>query len=262
MLSQTIDAVRDAGKLMLSFDHPDVYTKEGHANFVTQGDLAVQQYLLPRLAGICPDSVFLAEEKQNEPLTDRPTWVIDPIDGTFNYMRGRNCSSISVALLINHIPVLGVVLNPYADELFSAESGKGAFLNGKQIHVSSTPFEQAVVSFGTSPYNPGLARRSMAVGLRFLLEAGDLRRTGSAAIDLCDVACGRSDVFFELTLNPWDVAAGALIIEEAGGVFAMPERDGVSFAASACILAASPVCFERAKASLNETEEGEGWPSR
>lgn len=255
MLNQTIQAVRDAGKVMLSFAHPDVYTKEGHANFVTQGDLAVQKFLLPRLQEICPESVFFAEEKENDPLTDRPTWVVDPIDGTFNYMRGRGCSSISAALLVGQEPVLGVVLNPYRDELFSAEKGKGAFLNGTAVHVADTPFERAMVGFGTSPYKPALAGRSMKAALRFLLEAGDLRRTGSAAIDLCDVACGRSDVFFELTLSPWDVAAGALLVREAGGIFDMPEQSAVSFAAPACILAASPACFGRAREILLEAGE-------
>ena len=181
MLNQTIQAVRDAGKVMLSFAHPDVYTKEGHANFVTQGDLAVQKFLLPRLQEICPESVFFAEEKENDPLTDRPTWVVDPIDGTFNYMRGRGCSSISAALLVGQEPVLGVVLNPYRDELFSAEKGKGAFLNGTAVHVADTPFERAMVGFGTSPYKPALAGRSMKaqmkqankLGARYALILGD-----------------------------------------------------------------------------------------
>lgn len=255
MLQQTIAAARAAGELMLSFSHPDVYTKEGHANFVTQGDIAVQKFLLPRLQKICPDSVFLAEERENDPLTAQPTWIVDPIDGTFNYMHGRGCSAVSIALLVDQKPILGVVLNPYRNELFYAEKGKGAFLNGKEIHVADTPFEQAMIGFGTSPYKPALAKRSMAAALRFLLEAGDIRRLGSAALDLCDVACGRSDVFFELILSPWDVAAGALIVQEAGGIFDTPEQAQVSFAIPACILAASPACFERARKILLETQE-------
>ena len=114
------------------------------------------------------------------------------------------------------------------------------------IQVSQQPFDRAMVGFGTSPYRADLARRSMDVACRFLLEAGDLRRTGSAALDLADVACGRSDVFFELTLSPWDYAAGALLVTEAGGQFGMPLQQTLDFGAPACILAASPVCYPRA----------------
>lgn len=252
MLEQVIEAVREGGQLMRAIERPEVFVKDGHANFVTDGDLAVQKLLFGALAPVVPGAVFFAEEQDNATLTDAPTWVIDPIDGTFNYLRGRDCSSISVALLIGKKPVLGVIYNPYRDELFAAERGKGAFRNGARIRVSEVPFERAMIGFGTSPYYPELAVRSLEAAKRFLLEAGDLRRTGSAALDLCDVACGRSDVFYELTLSPWDFAAGSLIVEEAGGVFDMPEKPAVDFSAPAAILAASRVCFDRAKTLLLE----------
>ncbi len=231
---------------MRAIAHPEVFVKEGHANFVTEGDLRVQQFLFERLETVCPGAAFFAEEQENAQLTEAPTWVIDPIDGTFNYMRGRDCSSVSIALLRGRRPVLGVVYNPYRDELFSAEQGKGAFCNGRPIQVSRQPFSRAMVGFGTAPYRADLARRSMDAACRFLQEAGDLRRTGSAAIDLADVACGRSDVFFELVLSPWDFAAGALLVTEAGGQFGMPQQQALDFGAPACILAASPVCYPRA----------------
>lgn len=235
---------------MLSFDRFEVYQKEGHANFVTQADMEVQAFLLDKLHKAVPEAAFFAEEKENEALTDGLTFVIDPIDGTTNFMRRRRCSCISVALLKNKQPILGVIFNPYANELFDAEKGKGAFLNGKPIHVSSQGFENALVSIGTSPYDAELAKKTMRTAERFLLLAADLRRTGSAAIDLCDVACGRSDVFWEWKLSPWDFAAGALLVMEAGGMIGSPGKGTLSFGQRTPVLAANPLCYEKAEELL------------
>lgn len=171
---------------------------------------------------------------------------MDPIDGTLNFMRGRNCSAVSIALLKHKQPVIGVIYCPFDDEMVTAERGKGAFLNGKRIHVSDTPFENAMVAMGTSPYNSALAKKTLDKAMRFLLEAGDLRRTGSAAIDLADVACGRSDLFFELQLSPWDIAAGSLIVEEAGGIFCEFEEEERTFDKKVAILASNGACCEKA----------------
>jgi myo-inositol-1(or 4)-monophosphatase len=247
LITNIQNIIREAGSQMLRLQQPEVYTKSGHANYVTEGDLFVQQFLIAELAAILPDSLFFAEEKEDNVLTDQFTWVIDPIDGTLNYMRGRSCSSISVALLKDRHPVLGLIYNPYLDELFQAEAGHGAWLNGKKIKVSSVPFRQAVVSFGTSPYYADLAGKSFQAAHLFLQQTADLRRTGSAAIDLCDVACGRSDVFFELRLSPWDFAAGTLIVTEAGGCFGMPEAGEIRYDQPGCVLVANQDCFEPAK---------------
>ena len=250
MLKELHHIILEAGDKMLGFDRPEVYQKEGHANFVTQADIEVQAFLMEKLAKAAPEAVFLAEEKENEALTDKLTFVIDPIDGTTNFMRGRKCSSISVALLENQKPVLGAILNPYTKELFHAEKGKGAFLNGQPIHVSDQEFSKALVSIGTSPYDSVLAGKTMKAAEKFLLAAGDLRRTGSAAIDLCDVACGRSDIYWELILSPWDFAAGALIVTEAGGLILSPGRGELRFDRRAPVLAANPLCIEQAKEML------------
>lgn len=250
MLQTLLDIILAAGEKMLGVDKPQAYQKEGHANFVTQADFEVQAFLLAELAKAVPEASFFAEEKENEALTDAPTFMIDPIDGTMNFMRGRKCSCISVALLQNREPVLAAVLNPYAKELFHAEKGKGAFLNGQMIHVAEMDFEKALISLGTSPYDSELATKTLKAAKAFLLAAGDIRRTGSAAIDLCDVACGRSDVFWELTLSPWDFAAGALIVTEAGGMVHHPGHGPVCFSQKTPVLAASPCCFERAEKIL------------
>lgn len=247
MLQAIEKAVRTASEYMLTFSDPKVYEKDGHSNYVTQADLAVQQKLFTLLEPICENAMFFAEEQENACLTDDPTWVIDPIDGTHNFMRGRLHSAISVALLINKQPVYAVVANPYRDEYYTAEKGKGAFLNGEPIHVSNEPFEKALVSFGSSPYYADLAAYGVKAVGRFLQEAADIRRVGSAALDLTDVACGRSDIFFEYRLSPWDVAAGALLVTEAGGEFVMPTLDAPDFSAPNTILAANPRCLARAK---------------
>ena len=250
MLNQIIAIAREAGKIMLSFHNAATHRKEGHYNFVTDADVAVQQYLQKQLTALLPDSRFFAEEKDNEPLTGDLTFVVDPIDGTTNFMRGRNASAVSVALLKNKTPVFGAVYNPYADEMFSAEAGKGAFLNGQKIHVSAFGFENALVTMGTSPYDSTLAKRTLRAAETFLLEAGDLRRTGSAALDLCDVASGRTDIFFELVLQPWDVAAGSLLVKEAGGRFISLGHEAPYYDGPSGILAANPLCVDKALSVL------------
>lgn len=238
--------IQDAGALMMSKEHAAVHQKEGHSNFVTDADFALQAFLKDALLKLLPDSAFFAEEQENERLTARPTWMVDPLDGTLNFMRARRCSAVSVALLVECEPVLAAVYNPYANELFTAKKDGIACCNGREIAVSGVPFDRAMIAMGTSPYNAALAARTCAIAREMLLQGGDLRRTGSAALDLCDVACGRSDVFFELQLSPWDYAAGALIVQRAGGRMAAPGAARLVHGEKNPILAANPVCFEQA----------------
>ena len=252
MLEEITLLARHAGEIMLRYRDAATHRKEGHFNFVTDADVAVQDFLKRELLRLLPESRFFAEEQDNAPLTDAPTFVVDPIDGTLNFMRHRNASVVSIALLRNKTPVLGVIYNPYADEAFTAEKGQGASCNERPIHVSQTAFENALVSFGTSPYDADLANRTLNIARRFLLRAGDLRRTGSAALDLCDVACGRSDIFFELRLRPWDVAAGSLIVREAGGRFISLGHDAPYYDDACGILACSASCEQQALSILTE----------
>lgn len=252
MLEKIVSAAREAGRMMLKCRDAAIHQKEGHFNYVTDTDVAVQQFLQKELLSLLPGSRFFAEEQENEPLTDAPTFVVDPIDGTLNFMRHRNTSAVSIGLLEHKQPVMGVVYNPYADEMFTAEAGRGAFLNGRKIAVSQTPFDQAMVSIGTSPYDAELARRTMSAATQFLLRGGDLRRSGSAALDLCDVACGRSDVFFELRLRPWDVAAGSLLVKEAGGMFRSLGHDAPYYDGASGILAANVLCESPALEIIKE----------
>ena len=247
MLERIKGIVRDAGEIILSADSLSVTEKDGHANFVTDMDIRVQQYLMDRLKDLYPEAQFICEEKENQQLTDEYTWIIDPVDGTTNLIHDFRLSAVSVALFLKKKPLYACVYNPFTGEMFSAARGEGAFLNGTRIHASSRPLEKSLVCVGTSPYNPELRDKSMAIASEFLCRAADIRRTGSAALDLAYVACGRADVFFELLLKPWDFAGGALILQEAGGILDMPALGQIDYSRTTAILASAPGCFDEAK---------------
>lgn len=250
MLQAVAAIVRKSGQMMLKEITPEVILKEGHANYVTQTDRDVQDFLLEKLTALLPESGFFGEEQENSALTDQPTWVVDPIDGTTNYIRGLHHSSVSVALSVGKQLALAAVYNPYRDEMFLAQAGKGASLNGQSIRCADTPFEHAVVAFGSSLYSPQLVNATMSAVREYMRVCGDLRRFGSAALDLAYVACGRCDVFFEYSLSPWDYAAGLLLVQEAGGKTALLNLPGkrLDFSKPASVFAASAVCFEKAHA--------------
>lgn len=246
MLRELEQIMRRVQPMFLNRDKIRVMEKNGHANYVTNVDLEIQEYLKKALLGMIPEAAFVGEEQKNEKLGEGLSWVVDPIDGTTNFLREWKFSAVSVALLENKIPILAGIYQPFTNELFTAEKNKGAFLNREKINVSQIPFERAVVGFGTSPYQPELAEKSLKLACDFLKHTADLRRTGSAALDLAYIACGRQDIFFELNLSPWDVAAGALLVEEAGGIFQMPLSEQIQFERSAAVLATNASCAKEA----------------
>lgn len=194
------------------------YELKGKANLVTKADVASQKAVLDIIRKRFPRHDYLAEEDAVKNTGADYTWVIDPIDGTTNFAHTFPQCSVSVALFYKNEPVLGGVANPATDETFLAQKGKGATLNGKKIHVSKTAkLAQALLVTGF-PYNrftrmPELLTRFEG----FLNSCHDVRRLGSAALDLCWLAAGRTDGYWEDNLNPWDVGAGILILQEAGG---------------------------------------------
>ncbi len=201
MLNALETVAREAGRMMLDRQEAAIHRKEGHYNFVTERDLQIQEFLRERLASLLPGSRFFSEEQDNEGLTNEPTWMVDPIDGTINFMRDRGFSCVSVALLKDREPCLGMVYDPYRGEVFSAQLGQGALLNGQPTQVSQEPFHRGLLTMGTSPYAPRLADISMKAAHLMLKQGGDLRRSGSAALDLCWVACGRTELYYELALS-------------------------------------------------------------
>lgn len=204
--------------------------KAGHANFVTAYDKQVQRELRRRLTAAVPDAAFVGEEEDaHASIAHGPAFIVDPIDGTTNFIKDYHCSCISVGMTVDGAPQLGIVYNPYLDELFTAERGQGAYCNGRRIHVSEEPFANGLVLFGTSPYYEELAGKSFQMAYDYFSKALDIRRSGSAALDLCSIASGRAELYFELRLSPWDYAAGALIVEEAGGSVTTVEGGPIAF---------------------------------
>ena len=232
--------VRECGKVILGADRAKmaIDIKSGVTDLVTEYDKNIQNQLQHGLKGILPDAKFIGEEGSNDELSnDGYSFVVDPIDGTTNFIKDYHMSAISVALLKGREAVGGVVYNPYLDELFSAIKGQGAFCNGERISVSSQPLSKALVLFGTSPYDKSLFPKTIEVLTGFFNQALDVRRSGSAALDLCAVACGRAELYFELQVSPWDFAAGKLLVEEAGGVVTTVDGKPLSFNGKTTILA-------------------------
>ncbi len=220
MLDQIIPLVREAGKIVLSARDIASHTHEktSAADLVTEYDMAVESFLKERLPPLVPGAVFFGEE-ETENADPRRGWafIVDPIDGTTNFVRGLQQSAISVALALDGVVEYGVVLDPYKDELFSARRGGGAFLNGRPIRVSGRRLSEGIFGMGTAIYKREYLAPTMRLTEQLFRRSCDFRRLGAAALDLCNVACGRTDAFFEYSLCPWDFAAGSLIITESGG---------------------------------------------
>ena len=247
MREQLYRIAKKAGSAFQPLNLTDIVSKEGHANYVTNIDCRVQAYLEKALPELLPGSLFIGEEKENQDLTDAPTWIVDPLDGTTNMIHDYRMSAVSIALCREKQPVIGLVWQPFTREMFYAEAGAGAFLNDRPIQVSGRPFREALVAVGTSPYYEELEDRTIAAARDFLHECADIRRSGSAALDLAYLACGRHEIFFEMRLKPWDYAAGSLLVREAGGQVMMPlNGDGMNYNLTTTILAAAPGCAEPA----------------
>lgn len=257
MKDELIRIARKAGEFFLERQLTEIVSKEGHANYVTNIDCRVQAYLEEALTCLLPGSRFIGEEKENQPLGDEPTWIVDPLDGTTNMIHDYRMSAVSIALCRMKRPVLGIVWQPYTGELFYAEEGTGAFLNDRPIRVTDRPYSDALVAVGTAPYYEELEDTGMAIARDFLHECADIRRSGSAALDLAYLACGRHEIFFELCLKPWDYAAGSLIVQEAGGKVMMPlAGEKLDYNLSTAILAANQVCMDQALEVLRRHDSG------
>ena len=220
MLEQIMDVVRRAGEMVLSAHDiaAGTHEKTSAADLVTEYDLAVEAFLKEQLPPLCPGSIFYGEEEAENADPSRGwAFIVDPIDGTTNFVRGLRQSAISVALARDGQVEYAVVFDPYKNEMFSARRGGGAFLNGAPIRVSGKPLAEGIFGMGTAIYRREYLEPTMRVTEQLFRRACDFRRLGAAALDLCNVACGRTEVFFEYSLCPWDYAAGSLIITEAGG---------------------------------------------
>jgi myo-inositol-1(or 4)-monophosphatase len=219
-LTVAIESAKEAGRfLKLNLGKvKNIESKKEEINLVTEIDKGSEKKIIDFLKSRFPNHSILAEESGETNLGSDFKWIIDPLDGTTNYTHSFPVFCVSIALEFKGEVILGVVYDPNLDELFYAEKGKGAFLNGKRISVSKTDkLIKSMLATGF-PYNvKENPDNCIEHFVNFLMEVQAIRRLGSAALDLVYVACGRLDGFWEVNLNPWDTAAGKIIVEEAGG---------------------------------------------
>ena len=221
LLNKIVEVVRQAGEIVVSAKdiRSCTMTKTSAADLVTAYDVKVQSFLKEKLPELVPGAVFYGEEdKERQDPTTGWAFIVDPIDGTANFVRGLSQSAISVALAKDGVIQYGVVLDPFKNELFTAKRGEGAYLNGERFHVSDRPLSEGICGMGSAPYNKSLHEDTIRALWHIFNRSCDFRRMGAAALDLCNLACGRLDAFFEFELCPWDYAAASLMITEAGGV--------------------------------------------
>ncbi|MGH9339160.1 MAG: inositol monophosphatase family protein [Acidobacteriota bacterium] len=210
-------ALQTGEMLMENYDRDFSISKKGRVNLVTDIDLKAEEMIIGKIRRRFPDHQILAEERGSREGTSDHKWIIDPLDGTTNYAHGFRFFCISIALEVAGDLVLGVIYDPVTKELFTAEKGMGAFLNNQPIRVTEeNNLIDSLLTTGFS-YDSEEMKRNLVFFGRVMLNARAVRRPGSAALDLCYVACGRFDGYWEVSLNPWDIAAGTLIVREAGG---------------------------------------------
>jgi myo-inositol-1(or 4)-monophosphatase len=211
-------AIRAGAVLRAGIERERTIEAKSYHDIVSDIDKASEQLLVDTIHQQYPGDRILAEEGSNQAGETR-TWLIDPLDGTLNYVHGFPFCSISIGVLQGDTLLIGVVYDPFREELFSARREHGAYCNGRRLRVSQTDeLRRALVTTGF-PYNRfDNPDNNLAEFSRVLMQVQDVRRAGSAALDLCYAAAGRSDGHWELGLQPWDCAAGALIVHEAGGM--------------------------------------------
>ena len=232
-----IAAVKSCKSIMM--DSFTVSEKDGASNLVTTADTAVQSRLRTLLGEILTQAGFLGEESPDVTALGNIYWVVDPIDGTSNFARGMRLSAISVGLLEDEEEIFGVVYNPYAEELFCAAKGQGAYLNGERIRVSERDFSHSLIFTAFSLYQKAYAPLCESALAELYPECDDFRRLGSAALELCALAAGRGELYFEIRIFPWDWAAAAVIIREAGGTIGTIDGERLRHDAPVLLLAAN-----------------------
>lgn len=239
--ARVLQAVEAAGRRAAAPGALRQVRAKGPADYVTNVDLAVQEDLRRRLAELTPAAQFLGEEAAPPALDPaRPLWILDPIDGTTNFLHGTGHWAVSLALAEAGQIVFGVVYNPCSGERFTARRGAGAFCGGRPLRVSGCRrLEESLLSVGTVPGRRDLAGRAFARMRTLYDRCQDVRRLGYASLDLCWVAGGRLDGYVEDFLQPWDYAAGLLVVEEAGGRVTAPDGAPLSLTRGGGVLASN-----------------------
>jgi myo-inositol-1(or 4)-monophosphatase len=221
LIKTTVDCVKEGGAVLLDYHNKlerlQIQSK-GRFDYVTEADLAAQETIVQLIRSRHPDHEILAEEDQSTPGKNANRWLVDPLDGTTNFIHGFPVFAVSVALEYKDAIVLGAVYDPCRQELFLAQRGHGATLNGRPIQVSTRQKVGEALVATAFPWREKTILSNYLRGFnRVFARVSDVRRSGSAALDLSYVACGRCEGFWELGLSPWDIAAGHLLVKEAGG---------------------------------------------
>jgi myo-inositol-1(or 4)-monophosphatase len=217
--------VREAGAVLRDYYRSGVTVKyKGEIDLITEADRASEELILNRIRSVYPDCAILAEESGASANQSATLWIADPLDGTTNFAHGLPIFSVTMALVVNDVIEVGATYDPICEELYTARRGQGAYLNGERLHVSAAPSLDKALLVTGFPYdrrtNPNNNLKQFA---DFSLRAQGVLRLGSAALDLAAVAAGRLDGYWEYKINPWDIAAGVLLVQEAGGQVTMPD---------------------------------------
>ena len=264
MLESIKQIVIDAGELIrhVHATPEDITSKEGRANYVTRYDVMVQDYLFSRLSTLLPQAAFIGEESVGQQTIGQGyAFIVDPIDGTSNFIAGYHYSCISVGLALNGQIILGVVYNPFNQEIFWAKRGHGAWKKAAyseeitRLQVIDRPIRDGLVCVATAPYYPELTEMSLLLARKLIEKGTDIRRLGSAALELCHVADGRSVLFFEMRLSPWDYAAAWLILEEAGGVITTMDGQAPNLNIKHSLIAGTPMAHAEFLLMVREAYE-------
>ena len=258
MLERLIAVTREAGGIIRSARDVDssVREKSSPRDLVTNYDLLVQDFLRRELLELLPEAGFLGEEGDERENLSRKEWVfiVDPIDGTTNFIQGYHNSCVSVGLAKQGQMEYGVVFNPYDGELYAAQRGKGAWLNGKPIACTDRPLDHSLLIFGSALYYRDLVGETLRLFNAAFPLVQDIRRFGSAALDLCYLAAGKAGAFFECRLCPWDYAAGSLIAREAGCTVTQLDGSPIDLFNKCGILAGSPGAWRELLALFQKGE--------
>ena len=246
-LEKLKEIVREAGEIIsqANLTPEQIRSKTSQKDLVTKYDVEVQDFLESRFQELWPDRHFMGEE-QVEYRYEQRGFLVDPIDGTSNFIFGIPHFCISVAVLEQGEIVQGVVYNPVVDEMYWAEVGQGSYLNGDRLKNPEFALGEAVFGVGGSPYDPNSIEPTVRL-IAKIMEEGDIRRLGSAALDLCYVASGRQGGYFEFAINPWDIAAGLLIAREAGVTVTTLDGEEPPLTRTTSILAAGPKIYAKIK---------------
>ena len=239
-----LDCVRRAGRLMLKEEEPEIAVK-GANDFVTARDREIQDFLIRELSRLFPRAFFIAEEKENFELPDTEGFIIDPIDGTTNFMNSFPCCAVCVARVRNRQLVDSFIYNPFREEMFTAEAGQGAWLNEQPIHTVSRPPSRAICLIEDSWKADRIVLRSYFASARCI---------GSAELGIAYVACGRAGVKISKPLHIWDYAAGTLIAREAGALVLDPDGQDAALTEPGRVVVCCPECRDTALRALRDAE--------